>query len=271
LRLTAIAGLVVVAVLGTYYLVAFEPSTPTVSVTPAPADQRAPTQDVVLAGPNTLTEPIEPSASPEDRATTVVNAMSESVARGPHIDALVKTGLARSDAERIVGEFAHGIAACLLEEAAKDSEARGYTREEFLHAAEMFWATPGSGFDLQHLPSGAAPCVTNVSQQAGLPMAVGFEPRSLRPGAPVDVPAGRADSPDLEAAEAAIRSHIAKYPAFSLSDLFVHCEARGCEILMRGEGLRPFELEFDRFAEDNGFRYAVLGGDEALRTVWLQR
>jgi hypothetical protein len=196
--------------------------------------------------------------------------MSESIARAPHVQALVNTGLAQSDAERIVDEFALGIATCVFEDVRKDYEGRGYTRDEFVLVAAMIWSTPGNSFDLKRLPLSAAPCVTNVSQQAGLSLAVGFESRPLRPSEPVDVPAS-ASGLNLDATEAAIHAHIARYPDLGPTDLYAHCEVRGCELIMQGERLRPYELELDRFAEENGFRHAVLRGNDNLRTVWLQR
>ena len=190
--------------------------------------------------------------------------------RNQYVEELVARGLARLDSERIVDEFAAGIADCLFEVARRDNEARGYTLEEFLHGAKMVWTTPGSSIDLKHLPSSTASCAINVSQQAGLPLAVGFEPRQRRGSEPAEVPAS-ASGPSFDEAEAAIRSHIAHHPELALTDLFVHCEARGCEILMQGHDIRIFDLEFDRFAEQNGFRHAVVGGDAGFRTVWLQR
>ena len=200
----------------------------------------------------------------------VINAMSRSLVRVQYVEELVAKGLARFDAERIVRELAHGIVECLFEVVRTDYEARGFTRDEFLRGAEMIWATPGASFDPKRFPPGAAPCATNVSQQAGLPLAVGFEPRQRRSSEPADVPAS-ASAPNLDETEAAIHRHIAKYPNQAITDLFVHCETRGCEILMQGQEIWPFDFEFDRFAEGNGFRHAVLGGDAGLRTVWLQR
>ena len=190
--------------------------------------------------------------------------------RNQFVEELAARGLARLDGERVVDEFTAGIADCLFEAARKDNEARGYTLDEFLHGAKMIWTTPGSFIDLKHLPPSTASCAINVSQQAGLPQAVGFEPRQRRDSEPADVPAS-ASGPSFAETEAAIRTHVAKYPELALTDLFVHCEARGCEILMQGQDIRIFELEFDRFAEENGFRHAVLSGDAGFRAVWLQR
>jgi hypothetical protein len=259
----------VFAAVGTYYLAALKNPTPTVSVMLTVADERVTSDGVLPIAPDPPPGVRQPPASPENRSVVVITAMSESVIRDPHVQALVNTGLAQSDAERIVDEFAHGIATCLFENARKDYETRGYTRDEFTRGAELIWASGGT-FDLKRLPPSVAPCVTNVGQQAGLAEAVGFEPRQRRPGAPTDVPASTS-APNPDETEAAIHSHIAKYPDLAVTDLFVHCEARGCEILMRGEKLQVFELEFDRFAEENGFLHAVVLGDESFRTVWLQR
>jgi hypothetical protein len=40
---------------------------------------------------------------------------------------------------------------------------------------------------------------------------------------------------------------------------------------MVGRAIRIFDLEFDVFAEQNGFGRAVLRGDSNARSVWLPR
>ena len=70
--------------------------------------------------------------------------------------------------------------------------------------------------------------------------------------------------------EAKLRAHIDRYRGESLTDLRIKCEERGCVVLMQGQHIRIFDFEFDRFAEENGFASAFVGGDAARRTVWLR-
>jgi hypothetical protein len=69
--------------------------------------------------------------------------------------------------------------------------------------------------------------------------------------------------------EGKIRAHIKQYSDVSLTDLRIKCEERGCLVLMRGPKIPIFELDFDRFAEENGFASALPGGDASRRIVWL--
>jgi hypothetical protein len=263
-----------VVTVGGYYLAAVRPPAPA----PAVAVESAARQDRAASAESSGVASVDPatpdpaSPSPDERPAFIKQGMRKSMdgLRNQYVEELVARGLARLDSERIVDEFAAGIVDCLFDVASKDYEAHGYTLDEFLHGAKMIWTTSGSSIDLKHLPSSTASCAINVSQQAGLPLAVGFEPRQ-RPGSePAEVPVS-ARGPSLGETEAAIRSHIAKYPQLALTDLFIHCEVRGCEILMQGQDIRIFDLEFDRFAEQNGFRHAVVGGDAGFRSVWLQR
>jgi hypothetical protein len=195
--------------------------------------------------------------------------LSLGVVRSRYIEELMAKGLARLDSERIVDEFAAGTADCLFEAARKDYEARGYTQDEFLHGAEMVWSTGSWITDLKYLPPDAVSCVANASQQAGLSLGVELHARGEeRSTEPAGVPASTGHSDEMEAA---IRSHIASRAELALTDSSVHCQASGCEILMKGRDIRLVDLEFDRFAEQNGFRRALVYGDASFRTVWLQR
>ena len=60
-------------------------------------------------------------------------------------------------------------------------------------------------------------------------------------------------------------------PTNGLTRVLVQCRDDGCNVLIAGHGIHVFDLEFDRFAERNGFRHAIVGGDSGLRTVWLPR
>ncbi len=273
MRRLAITAFVFLLAAGGYYLAAVRQPAPASAVGSAPDQERVSTLElsgVALAAPAT---PDPASTSIDERPGLVKQALRNSMQglRNQYIEELVAKGLARPDSERMVDEFVAGIADCLFEAARKDNEAHGYALDEFLHGAAMLSRRPGFfSIDVKHLPPSTALCAINAGQQAGLSQAVGFEPRQ-RPGSePADAPAS-ASGPSFAETEAGIRTHIAKYPELALTDLFVHCEARGCEILMQGQDIRIFELEFDRFAEENGFRHAVLSGDAGLRAVWLQR
>jgi len=53
--------------------------------------------------------------------------------------------------------------------------------------------------------------------------------------------------------------------------LLVKCRQEGCNALIGGHDIPIFDLDFDVFAERNGFHHALVGGDSNHRTVWLQR
>jgi hypothetical protein len=71
--------------------------------------------------------------------------------------------------------------------------------------------------------------------------------------------------------EARIREHIASHPRLEITDTLTTCREEGCSVMLVGRDIRIFDLEFERFAEQNGFEHAVLGGDSDRRFVWLQR
>jgi len=267
MRRSIVAALLIMVAVASYYLVATRQREPTVAVAVAPNEDPAREVELSAAASDATVTLDPPSRSPEQRSEAIRNSMRKSMdtARDGYVEELMAKGLARLDSERIVDKFTAGIADCVFEAARMDYEARGYTLDEFLRGAEMLWSDGSPEIDPQHLRNAVA-CAANVSQQAGL--AVPFDTPDVRSSELADVPADWAQAHEMEAA---IRRHIASHAELALADLFVHCEARGCEILMQSPDIRILDLEFDRFAERNGFRHAVLGGNAHLRSVWLQR
>jgi hypothetical protein len=196
-------------------------------------------------------------------------ATAMGAARDLTAEQLAARGLSPAYAEHIARRYVEGFADCVFEAARKDSEARGLGLKEFLDGAEVIWTRTAVSIDTTHVPPGAVACVANVSQQAGLP-----PPAAVlrRPGATTAQLAAPAARPlwavDMEAL---IRNHIASHPEVPVERVVVNCLADGCNVLLAGRDIPIFDLEFDVFAENNGFRHAVVGGDTNARSVWLQR
>jgi hypothetical protein len=132
----------------------------------------------------------------------------------------------------------------------------------------MNWAQAMAYLGLNRVQAAAVPCVANVSQQTGVPLPANFgsgasQIDNVAPQSPP--PAWAADM------DARIREHIASYPGSAVADVLVDCSEEGCNVYLVGPDIRIFDLEFDVFAEQNGFAHAVLRGDGDLRFVWLQR
>ena len=71
--------------------------------------------------------------------------------------------------------------------------------------------------------------------------------------------------------ESRIRQYVASRPVPEITQVVVRCIEEGCNVTLVGDDIRIFDLQFDVFAEQNGFQHAVLGGDKELGLVWLQR
>lgn len=229
------------------------PSTPRIPPTPEPQAQQAQPSD-------------------EERAAAIKDAMTKAMAdsRDAFVAGLVAKGLARADSERIAQRMIEGLANCLFEAAVLEYEAQGVGLRGFMDLAEILWNQP---FELSanpnHVASVAETCTTNVSQQAGIPLPDGAElpgrDIAARFSAGLESPFWAAEM------EARIRDHIASYPGLTLTGLLVKCREDGCNVMMVGRAVPFFELEFDRFAEQNGFKHATPGGNGDRRFVWLQR
>jgi hypothetical protein len=67
-------------------------------------------------------------------------------------------------------------------------------------------------------------------------------------------------SPDwADEVEAKILEHIALYPDVLANTVQVQCQEDACTVLIQADHtIDPFQFEFDRFAEANGFKSAVI-------------
>ena len=95
------------------------------------------------------------------------------------------------------------------------------------------------------------------------PNLVAFITKQRRPD--IEVP------PWADEMESAILSYIAQYPKLALTNLQVQCADAGCVILMGGDDIPVYDMNFDVFASDHGFNGALIGGDSrGARTVFLR-
>jgi hypothetical protein len=176
---------------------------------------------------------------------------------------LVEQGLAPSDSDQIVQRFAEGLADCLLEAVRNEYEARGKPEGD-----EISWTQTMAYLSLNRVQSAAVPCATNISQQTGIPLPANFGSGGSSSD---EVPSERPAPPWAPEMEARIRDYIASHAAPAIKTVVVNCIEEGCSVTLAGSDIRIFDLEFDVFAEKNGFQHAVLRGDSAIRFVWLQR
>jgi hypothetical protein len=105
------------------------------------------------------------------------------------------------------------------------------------------------------------------------------EPAALRTEASILSTITRQPVPDVEVPswsdemEGNILSYIARYPGLELTELQVQCAVSECVIFMGGRSVPVYQMGFDVFANDNGFRSAVIqtmdGGPN--RIVYLRR
>jgi hypothetical protein len=195
--------------------------------------------------------------------------MAES--RDAYAKGLAASGLASADSNRIAQRFTDGLADCVFEAARKEYEAQGVRLKEFLDGAEIVWSQPVElGIrNLGRIQSRAAPCIATVSQQAGIPMPTNYG--SAANDIVERFSAGLEPPPWAGEMQTRIREHLASHPALDLTEVLINCREEGCSVMMVGRDIRIFDLEFDRFAEQNGFKHAVLGGGSSRRFVWLQR
>ena len=247
-----------------------EPSPPTEIPVPMPtAIQRIQPEVSTYAR-----EPVSAAARAmsNERITAIKHAMSKAMSefRETILNGLVAQGLAPIDSEQTAQRFIEGFADCLFEAARREYETQGISVEEFLDRIEIVWTQPvESTTNLNRVQSAAAPCVANVGQQAGIPFPANFGTAaneiSERFSAEIESP------PWADEMEDRIRDHVASQPELVLTGLLVTCRENGCNVMMVGRDIRIFDLEFDVFAEQNGFKHAVLGGDSNRRLVWLPR
>jgi len=270
-----VAAGVVLAVLVAAYVALRPPPVSTPIHTPSSETISAATPTIVEHAHSTATVQLdvprsETALSLEERAAALKRMMSESMAlpQDGLVDGLVARGLARVDSERVAQRFRDGLADCLFEAARTEYEAQGIGLKEFLDGAEMVWMRALGYINLNRVPSTAVPCVANISQQTGVPLPADFGSAGSYLDRMPPVPPSPTWGADMEAR---IREHIASYAAPSITSVLVKCVDNGCNAFIVGRDVRIFDLEFDVFAEQNGFKHAVLGGDSNRRFVWLQR
>jgi hypothetical protein len=184
------------------------------------------------------------------------------------VSALAAEGLSRTDSERVVNEFGRGVASCLFEAARRGYERQGMGSDIFLDEAERAWVQTFQYFTSKSVRSAALPCVINAGQQAGIPVSTmvwsgGNDLERINPA-----PATPAWASDMKTR---IGDHIASHPEAHVTSFWVQCEENGCTVLLSGRDIRIFDLEFEVFAEQNGFTRAVPAGGGDVRRVWLER
>jgi hypothetical protein len=121
--------------------------------------------------------PAVPEASPERVAEIHALIVDKNRAsRGRLIDALMESGLARSDSERIAGEALDDTADCVLEALRAQAAEQDvpfdrvlFTLEAVLSDADVDLAET---VDVRALDARAAPCVLDVVQEAGFSLPV---------------------------------------------------------------------------------------------------
>jgi hypothetical protein len=207
----------------------------------------------------------EPKLSSEERAAEIKRTLVAVMGtwREASGNGLVERGLAPEDSERLAQQFVEGVADCLLEAVRKEYEARGKPDGD-----EMSWTQTMAYINLNRVQSAAVPCVANISQQAGIPLPADFGAAGSRTDDIAPEPLSPRWAADMEAR---IRDHVASYSAPAIKTVLVKCIEEGCNVTLIGRDIRIFDLEFDVFAEQNGFQHAVLRGDSNMRFVWLQR
>jgi hypothetical protein len=218
--------------------------------------------------------PPKPRLSDEERVVLIKRAIAKNLSepRETYVEALAASGLAPADGERIAQQLVDRVADCMLEAARAEYESRGVGLKEFLDAVEIAWSQQPRELnvdDLHQVQARAAPCIAAASEQAGIPTPSGFGRRAdelvERFSAGLESPPWAGDM------EARLRAHIASYPELMLTGTLIKCRADGCNVMLEGHDIHIFELELDRFAEQNGFARAALGGDSDRRFVWLER
>ncbi len=207
----------------------------------------------------------KPELSTEERTAEIKRTLVGVVGtwRETSASALVERGLAREDSERLAQRFVEGVADCLLEAVRKQYEASGKPDGD-----ELTWTQTMAYINLNRVQSAAVPCVVNVGQQAGIPVPANFGTAGSRTD---DITPESPSPPWAADMEARIRDHVASYSAPAIEAVIVSCVEEGCNVTLTGRDIRIFDLEFDVFAERNGFQHAVLRGDSNVRFVWLQR
>ncbi|HEX5047615.1 MAG TPA: hypothetical protein VFX89_10875 [Gammaproteobacteria bacterium] len=217
----------------------------------------------------------------EQRAAAVIAKMAarlELHGDNVYADGLVRSGLSRIDSEAMVARFYADVAKCAFEDARGRAEIQGTPYGQYLAVAELVWSSAPEDTDITVASVAllAMPCVADAAQRA----AIALPPDLMARYAALEAGAGATrpeDPPDplppqwARAMEAAIRAHVARYPAVVLTSLDARCNARGCSVVLEGDDVPVYDLELDVFAEQNGFQHASVNGRDGRRVIWLPR
>jgi hypothetical protein len=272
---TVIAVVLLVVAAGTIYSIAtrqvFTPPSVPPSAESSPNDAASTDAAEISSSSESL---LDATSSDEERIAAIKQTMARSMAQSRDLYAarLAELGLASPDSQQIAQRLIDAIADCAFEAARSEYEAQGIGLDEFLNGAEAVWSRPAE-LDIARFSQvqvRAVPCIATAFAQAGIPAPPNlgsagneFAERFSSGSAP--------PPPWASEMEARIREHVSSYPGLDLTRAIVTCRDEGCSVLMVGHDIRIFDLEFDQFAEQNGFRHAIIGGDRARRHVWLQR
>jgi hypothetical protein len=142
------------------------------TVIPAPAPERGAIESAAAVATPAAARPTVPVAS-ESELFERIAEKSYAAGGGVFIDHLVKRGLARSDAERIVRESLRESTACLRDALRLEAEAQAVDYDAVLYAIESALGDADGPFlwtviDLAAVQARAAPCVLTVTQRAGI-------------------------------------------------------------------------------------------------------
>jgi hypothetical protein len=217
----------------------------------------------------------------ERRAAAVIAKMAARLdmhGDNSYANSLVQSGLSRIDSETVVARFYADVAKCGFEEARRRAETRGTTYTQFLAEAELVWSSAPEDIDINVASVAllSMPCVADAAQRAAIALPPDLMARyaAFEAGAGATPEQEPADVPPPQwarAMEAAIRAHVARYPAVVLTNLDARCNERGCAVVLEGDDVPVYDLEFDVFAEQNGFHHASVNGRGGHRVVWLPR
>ena len=179
LTLASLAVLVSAAFLAARWL-RHDDTPAVVESVPAPLDTtvtptRAPEPGAFESAPAVAIRAAQPTVPVTGEIELFQRIDEESYAKGGGIfvDHLVKRGLARSDAERIVRESIHESTACLRDALRAEAEAQVVDYDAVLNAIESSLEDADGPFlwsviDLAAVQARAAPCVLTVTQRAGI-------------------------------------------------------------------------------------------------------
>jgi len=147
-------------------------SSPRLDTTVTPLPEPADGADAALAAAPAAAHPSVPVTG-EDELFERIDEESYTQGGGIFVDHLVKGGLARSDAERLVRESIRESTACLRDALRLEAEVQRVDYDAVLYAIESKLEGADGPFlwtviDLTAVQARADPCVLTVTQRAGI-------------------------------------------------------------------------------------------------------